>query len=127
MQENTSLAQAKETLATVPWPTVGLVTLGLLIVWPIQYFVVAPVVTLGSWTLTGIKWLFVTVGAAALLLFLPIVGWVALAVIVVLRMNNASAERRHLETLAVQGAVIVEQAKRTPLWKQVWRPWMLSR
>lgn len=94
-----------------------------LIVWPIQYLVVAPIVTMASWAWTATKAVFKIGGVAIVLLFIPIIGWVILAAWLLVRSNDQKDERRHVETMAALGVEYAEPEPTTPAWKAIWSPW----
>lgn len=93
---------------------VWLLLLGL--VWPTQYLVVVPAAYILRLTLAAFK----VLGVAAILLFIPLIGWVILYFVWRSHARERNAERRHREILAVTttGA--------TGLPRSLWTPWLLG-
>lgn len=113
--------EGDETLAKITSvvATIGRWTAGALL-WLIQYgFAVWCVL---GWRL--IKWSFKVLGASALLIFVPIVGWIALWVIY----RGRKRDRQHrqlVETIAATSGVDADLSPKASL-SALFRPWALD-
>jgi hypothetical protein len=95
---------------------------GLVPVWLVQYLLWVPAVLVARLAV-AIVWDALKLGALGLfLLSVPVIGWIALAVILYIRSRNRVAERRHVEVLAVlgHGPAQAPVAPSVP----VWQPWL---
>lgn len=112
--------------AWVRWTRIAAVTTVALVVWSIQYTVAVP--TWACWR--ALVWLLRGAGkvglVGVLLLLLPVIGWIILAVLLVMRHGQRDAERRHRETMAAMGrAVDPPDAEATVRRARILEPWFL--
>jgi hypothetical protein len=76
---------------------------GLVPVWLVQYLLWVPAVLIAR-PAVAIVGAALKLGALGIaLLCVPVIGWIALAVIIYIRSRNRVAERRHVEVLAALG------------------------
>ena len=95
-----------------------LTALAVLLLWPIQYLFVVWVVLLWRVFVVLLK----VVGFAAVLIFIPFIGWAILFLVWLVKRGDKKADQRHAEMMAALGAPVVIEGKKV----SVWRPWLLD-
>lgn len=103
-----------------------------LTLWPIQYALWLPVRYLTLITVAVVRFAVKLGAVGVLLLLLPVVGWIILAVWLVIRHQNALAERRHMQQLQAIEARdhrahdYAETVATQTAPRSVWRPWLID-
>ena len=95
---------------------------GLVPVWLVQYLLWVPAVLVARLAVVLVRAALKLGALGVFLLCVPVIGWLALAVILYIRSRNRVAERRHVEVLAALGHGPAPTPAATSV--PVWQPWL---